>query len=362
MRSLLIMLFFVLSANAHETSGDCHHLIEVNSPISKLAEVGKLYYLVAGDPVVEESICIHQEDESFYNHYVQNLSKSKDRVSKEINGISFVDENPRLLDAFLKLTTKEELFSSEAETYSSKCKKVLCAAKEIFGDQLGPRLVYILDKYGLNGSHLSFKNTSPWTIKELELVINGLRDLPDGMLPIEKNRSLVRHLRGTTYAMYASRGNCVAANAELRFFDCWEIIGKDYKKVVTMSHELGHYIGDALDADRSNEWNEVSGWSSETTFSFGIDLYETTWSHGENSCFLSRYAQSNPIEDFAETFVSYRYKADILKKECPKKYTYMKEHIFNGIEFTKDKDFCDNRKKYIKSEKQRRMDKIFKLF
>lgn len=48
---------------------------------------------------------------------------------------------------------------------------------------------------------------------------------------------------------------------------------------------------------------------------------------------ISKYGESNPSEDFAESLTAYRYNPAGLKKAAPEKYNFIKDRIFNGQEF-----------------------------
>ena len=51
---------------------------------------------------------------------------------------------------------------------------------------------------------------------------------------------------------------------------------------------------------------------------------------------ISVYAQTNPFEDFAETYALYRLDPTRLKALSSARYTYMRDRVFDGIEYTQD--------------------------
>ena len=259
------------------------------------------------------------------------------KKDKELHGIKFENEYSSLLALFDKLTTKEGDITRKY-IFESQCKKVLCAVKEIFGENLGPKILYILQEYGLNGSFYSFNNADNWEHNELDILLQGLEDLPRGLLPLNDNKSFVRHKRGSM----CKKG--VTANSELRFFDCWQYSYRGIEKMFTLTHEIGHYIRSELGLEDSPEWLKLSGWETELYYNQNREL-RSRWSNNKDACFLSTYGQKNPNEDFAEMFVAYRYTPELLKRACPEKYRFMKDLIFNKIEFTKDKKFCEKQPK-----------------
>ena len=63
---------------------------------------------------------------------------------------------------------------------------------------------------------------------------------------------------------------------------------------------------------------------------------------------VSTYGTRNPSEDFAESIVAYRYNPKPMKDSCPDKYNYIKDIIFDGIEYLdesgcKDKELSKKR-------------------
>ena len=223
------------------------------------------------------------------------------QISYSSYGFHFENEYKSLLFFFLKLTAKKD--KKEILPQATTCKKVLCFLKEIFGDDLGPRLLYIIQKYGLNGSHLAFHRADKWKVHELDILLQGLEDLPNDLLPIQKNRPLVlQRIR--------LDGKCTfVANSELRFFGCglWY---SEMSRLITFIHELGHYVGGAgapsgsplhsSPLSISSQWKTLSGWQVK-----GKD--QVQWGFSQDACFFSEYAKTDPWEDFAESFAAYRY-------------------------------------------------------
>ena len=264
--------------------------------------------------------------------------EDKRYVSMLTRGITFTNENLQLLDLFRRLTIKQVAVfdrSSMEYSFSSKCTKVLCAVKEIFGPDVGPRLLFILQEYGFNASHLAYKGyfheapkgvsgvfmVRSWTKGELDVLLESFADLPKAVLP--RVSFLVRY-NGDYFK--DSLFSCTTSQAidHIMFFDCWERQSRTTMKL-TLTHELGHGVGRRF--HNTNQWMMLSGWDSE----------------GEESCFVSDYAKIDFMEDFAETFVAYRYIPHELKSRCPKKYAFFKEQVFGGMEFTRDGDqaFCE---------------------
>jgi len=252
-------------------------------------------------------------------------------------------------------------------TFESDCKRVLCAVKEIYGREIGPRLLYIFQKYGLNGSHLAFENSIPWTEEELDVLIMALEDLPGGLLPIISNKPLVRKVKPEKNSLSEDEnetGRKTRADSRFNFYDPWWESNSEYEKMAVFTHEIGHYVSIELNLVFSDEWLSLSGWYDTTPppeisrgeiegldiefpdwFSLSYLQYlmsdrSSNYLHSEDACFLSDYSKENPHEDFAETFVAYRYMPEILRNRCRGKYDFIKENVFGGMEFTSKKQFC----------------------
>lgn len=121
------------------------------------------------------------------------------------------------------------------------------------------------------------------------------------------------------------------ANAMIEVFDLWSEQPADEMRM-TIVHELGHVIAGEKDLDESPEWLQASGWiikpGSKSNDKTNGNEYRL------NSHELpSEYAKTNPAEDLAESVVAYRYNSKNFKRKSPSRYKFIKEKIFNGVEF-----------------------------
>ena len=92
------------------------------------------------------------------------------------------------------------------------------------------------------------------------------------------------------------------------------------------SHELAHYTASELDLDDNPSWLAFSGWTEK----------DGKWSASKKNTFVSGYAKTSPAEDFAESVATYRYNPNLLKTVNPDKYTFIKETVFHGVEYTSE--------------------------
>lgn len=262
-----------------------------------------------------------------------NRKKSLPKISKSFFGMKFVDEDPHLVEMLQKLTEFAPLFSGEDDKLKQKkftlpagCTKVLCAAESIFGKDQGLKMLYALDKYEINLSHLTDENLAAWKSSEIDIILEGIDDLPDHLLPFEKNQYFKHYKRG--YGPSAS----TVANATITVFSVWEDLDNNEERMSSLIHEIGHNIGSRLDQDESKKWLDFSGWVEK----------EGKWTSSKTDQIVSKYGLTNPAEDFAETFTAYRYNPATLKKMSPDKYNYMKDNVFLGLEYDSEEKCKDS--------------------
>lgn len=287
----------------------------------------------ADDKDVESAHCLNKEKIG-----LQSMLKSLEEkesgsmLSKNVHGLDLEDE-PEQIELLSKLLTVEDItFYGEIDqpTYQapSGCKKVLCSAKSIFGEERGVKLLYALDKYGMNMSHLRMGKTEAWTNDEIDNLLEALDDLPETLLPIERNRTLAHHARGHD-------SGDVVANATMMFFDNYDAESKAMQRY-TVIHEIGHGVGNKLQLHNSPDWLDISGWENRGG----------EWSAQRADTATSFYGMTNPAEDFAEAFAAYRYNPELLKEASEQKYAFMKNYVFQGLEYT-DSESCLEKNSYL---------------
>ena len=273
----------------------------------------------------EAGVISEESSPSLLSNLIQETSPNPD-VSQVLE-----NEDPRMIHLLSRLT-------QNSPSIQTQCTTVLCISKEIFGERQGLQLLYMLAKYGFNGSPYPFQRRTSgdlWESDDLDKVLTALSDFPEGRLPFVRNKPLIRFKKGYTRSEYADRGpfNCVLANSYIEVFDC--LIEKSAEKFSrTMIHEVGHIIGAEADLDSSPTWLNISGWEETRTRKNGRIVVSYTINKPE--CIVSQYGRTSPVEDFAESVEAYRYNPELLKK-CPSKYYYIKDFVFQGKEYT---DIC----------------------
>jgi|GEM_PF-6385506 len=251
-------------------------------------------------------------------------------ASAEVKGFTLQNENPKLITAFKELVDS----SSFAGVKSSSCHRVLCAVQEVFGKKLGTQLLFMHERFGMNGSQYTNAGADEWKTDELDQVLIGLSAFPENLLPQDRNKQLIHFSRGYSLIIYGENGAYVDANSMIEIFDPWNDLETGRQRM-TIVHEVGHNLARWNHSDDStSEWLKISGdWTKKTT----IDKDGTSkdeWTSHTPSRVMSKYGLTNPSEDFAEMTVAYRFNSKELKKKNPEVYRLMKNVYFDGLEYT----------------------------
>jgi hypothetical protein len=248
------------------------------------------------------------------------------KTSADVFGIQLVDESPYLIKLLESLLTKQAWLDEPQKTFQSRCTQVICAAQEIFGEKVGVQLLFMLGRFGFNGSHLKVRNADLWKSEELDTALLTLSDLPKQLIspnPLAYNHPLNHFKRGNDPTQ-PDPGQ-PAANAIIFVFNDWSLESAANQRYI-LFHELGHNADDGLVFSDSPSWFHAAGWKDS----------DLSWDliHPERA--VSKYAETNPLEDFAESFAAYRYNSSTLKKASPDVYQFMKKNVFHGIEYTSE--------------------------
>lgn len=235
------------------------------------------------------------------------------RANATIRGVHFQDEIPELIEIFSGIHQPSILARDPKDLDAAGCDKVMCAMEKLYGKKTGLRMLYIYAKFGLTTSpQADFQpdNYQNWKASELDDILIALESLPPTVLPI-KDRHLLHFLEGYSLKSYGEDRDLVLANARMDIFDGWNKKSK-MERISVILHEFGHVLGSKL--DDTAEWKSMP------------------------RKFISQYAKTNDAEDFAESFLAYRFAPNKLKKTSAERYNFIKEKLFNGLEFKKTRD------------------------
>lgn len=247
------------------------------------------------------------------NQYLATLSGKS--VTEVISGVQITDEPKTLIQAFRDLVGNNNVQLNYS--ISPVCQKVLCAVDLIWGEEVGRKLLFMKLKHGFNGSEFAHKDSSRFDLDSLDQVLTTLSDLPSNLqlLGRGKNQRLALSAEGSDYT-YKKVEGLVAADSEIKLYPRWKNNTDSYRKQYSLFHELGHNVG----YRESGVSFTPGGWEN---------LHQL-----KGGCAISKYSQTNPTEDFAESFAAYRYNGSNLKANCFEKFDYLKSKIFAGVEYT----------------------------
>lgn len=337
-RAFTALLSFFLSsatARAHdcvECSVKIGQLPQIEESVRQLAKkTVKVGWFSANEDQIKNAKCARPEKNSIASMeaYLDSFDSGK-LVKQNIHGLELEDE-PHKLELLRKLLTVLRNGRIEQRSFSNPpgCKKVKCAAEAIFekgGKGNAIMHLYALDKYGANFSYLREKGSQMWKASEMEIMLEGLDDLPSSFFPFEINTKVLRDGNSNGRNM---------ANSSITFFEGYTKESKDMRGYL-MVHEFAHRAAEQQGLDKSPEWLALSGW----------EIINGRWATANPDKVPSQYGREAPTEDFAETFTAYRYNPELLKTIAPDKYSYMKNYIFQGLEFDKEEN-CQEDQAYI---------------
>lgn len=141
----------------------------------------------------------------------------------------------------------------------------------------------------------------------------------------------------------AKRGQAGGTLMKLR---CADVTTEELAAVLI--HEMGHIVDiGMLVGTNTGLYDFVDGerpvWSDDLSATF----YEISWVSNDEWAedtaklsFVSRYADSDPFEDFAESYVYYVLQGDAFRtlsdsnEDIAAKYEFMRDYVFEGIEYS----------------------------
>lgn len=141
----------------------------------------------------------------------------------------------------------------------------------------------------------------------------------------------------------AKRGQ---AGGNIMRIRCVNISDEEFAAV--MVHEMGHIVDTGLlQGSGSDAYVFSDGSKPVLKDDLSVLFYETSWisnysftSETNGYSFVSRYAASDPFEDFAETYAAYVLHGETFRSyassdaEINEKYEFMKNYVFDGVEYS----------------------------
>lgn len=223
------------------------------------------------------------------------------------------------------------------------CENLVCVVQRIFGSTRGIYLTYGLLKFGLHLTPYAHLNANPegFDKKTLEAILIAAKATPSHLYETS--------LQGTTFfRVSADQPIFYRGEREVLALKTGEVYEGFFstdpaRRLFIFSHEIGHRSARFGNSDWSvsHRWKQISNnqgglpsprFKTETQLSLGT-LTSAVAQRNED---VSLYGSVDSKEDFAETFAMYRYAPHRLQQISPDRYQFMKDFIYNGIEYTTD--------------------------
>ncbi len=104
-----------------------------------------------------------------------------------------------------------------------------------------------------------------------------------------------------------------------------------------ITHEFAHIYDFKHKITKKNIFKSFSGWHIREYYDRN-NRFVRQWVTRENETgfdgFITRYARTDPREDFADSVKAYLHTPSQLERCCPRKFDYIKEHVFEGRSYT----------------------------
>lgn len=300
--------------------------------------------------LVQSSYCrypVVKTDEQI-KAYFQKKERLTEKASFEYKSFKFPSEYPFYFRLFKNLIDPKN--SGNPSSYlkklgyvAKKCTTISCSLELLFPKENVLKILFLLDKYNLNVSHLRFVYSSPFRTEELESIFDTLEFIPPHLLPLDSNKQLTHGERNNKKI----NEDGVYADAQIMLYNKWSSQEPQLRKYL-LFHEIAHNWASASaheELDEADEWLKITGWIKvPSMFSMG-------WDHAHKkdynpNVWVSKYASVNSYEDFAESISAYRFNPKALLAVSPQRYQFIKKRIFGGIEF------LDNSKCHMINQEQ----------
>ncbi|HEX6858858.1 MAG TPA: hypothetical protein VF138_01470 [Caulobacteraceae bacterium] len=255
------------------------------------------------------------------------LAAGAKRIDAEVAGVRFKDQPAAEVAAFKAIASRRLRNDRQlAAAVARDCTDVLCASREVFGDEAGARILLLATERHYNAAPL-LEGEHAWSVDDLDLLIAGFADWPTGSFPqphgeprivredsedAQPSRQVMAHRLGV--AAMAGEGQ-----PGIVFFPKWRSIRPSERRAIVI-HELAHEFARRQPETWRSQWAQAAAKDADRA--------------GEgSSSFVSAYAESDIDEDFAESVSAYRYSAPLLMRRAPARYAYIKRTVFNGVEY-----------------------------
>ncbi len=300
MKLFILFTLFSLPSFAGEICEDTSTSFEMPAEIVAVMDAVALQWWSVSPTQYNQAACKTYEVPE-YDWWLENQDFGQ-RRDREVKGYRFNDQPEELINAF------KDIVKNMPERRSS-CTTVLCAVDEIWGPQVGRKILYVRARHGFNTSELAFPDSRRLSSSELDDILITLGDLPPEMKGIGRGGN--QRMTLANPGIFSASGNREAsADSTIIFFEPWRNSRDRFGRQYALFHEFGHNVSEIRgDLDGSPAWRALT------------------------SCRVSNYGNTNNREDFTESFVMYRFNGRGLQQKCPEKYAFLKQHAYQGREY-----------------------------
>jgi len=276
---------------------------------------------------INDLTCRSPENNSKRN-YFEKFMVGETSGQITINGKEFFSEYNQMINLYRTLTGFRNY------RFDSRCSRIQCEIKSLFGESYAEKLSILLSEYNFNASFYAHKKGSAFSEKELDIIIWSLKQLPSFVFN-NRIRLLIKDTTDFDGFYENVAGFTEDSTGNITFFNKWVKSSQEIQ-IYTVIHEYGHLIGKLLSLDMSQKWMNFSNWNH-------FDLNE----ENDSRQIITKYGRGNSREDFAESFSAYRLNPSLLRKNSPEKYKFLKSIVFLGIDYEKENCESSDVKKAI---------------
>lgn len=293
----------------------------------------------ASDEQVETAVCrnrLPRTAAELRNHFAQQQQSflaNSDGAETQLFDLKLIDQPGTLVRSLYELLTPGPVFNTKVKQITdpkkrfgvdNNCTTAPCVAEAIFGPIVGLQMLYLQSEFNINTSHYSYDDSALFTEAELWDIFASLELLPKKVLPFNRNQKL-------THYAHHMEDKTILANATMGFYDRWSLKKPRNRQYIAF-HEYAHnYSSNFIDNLTSLDlWLEATGWERTAE---NRDLFKKI-SEDREAEMVSEYSKTNPREDFAESVAAYRLNPFELRELSPKRYQFIRDYVFDGIEFT----------------------------
>ena len=339
MMTKVVLLFFVLISTASAGDPVC-----IAPPVSLEKQLmGSVSDVVA--PIADQASCDATNLLDAQNEFKKRYPDTRTQLVMDVDGINLQGSADEI--AFANKVLKGNEGDRQPKSWPSVatgCTSVVCGLTKLFGsEESALRVLNIAQRSGYVVACTQEGNPDGveqiWKTSEIRSIDRVTASAPEQFQHLGSMKYFKRRADGvrkpdTALAIAWADYN----RQEIVLLD--QTFTESQETDLTIFHELSHQYdyqgldtpsGDYLSTETG--FAKLSGWDSGTLTKVAVGV-ETVYKHAPDASFVTDYAGTAPLEDFAETSAAYRFRPNDLKVASPEKYQLMKDKVFKGVEYS----------------------------